>query len=369
MGALTFRDRLADLRRSCAPFYGFGVDTFHPVTIRPCLGFAMVPKPRRKPDPEPAREIQEALLQGTLLPTTPQADGLGAGLVDGEKFDATPDPGQARRGLAGLSAAGKFAVEDLCSLVRQDRGCYGMWTVTLPQEAAEHLDRIPDGFQKFQDTIRRRFGEAHRRACLRDGKAARMVVPAHWWYVVEPQSSGRPHMHMVFRCKARRGRSWLLGKAKLDGLIRAAFVSVCGVPYPVKAAGNVQALRSDPGRYLSKYLRKSAYASSAEKILDGGWGGNLIPHQWWGCSREALRFAESFRFPLPAFATGWLSLKWPEMTRARLLKAGIFEPAGLGAPRVVTGRFFGIDGLEGVMRALFELGEVAYPTGRTFGYT
>lgn len=367
--AATFRDRLAELRRACAPFYGFGVDAFHPVTIRPSLGFAMVPKPQERPEPEPARELEEARLQGRLLPTTPQADGLGAGLVDGSKSDAPPEQGQARRGLNGLSAAGKFTVEDLCALVRQDRGCYGMWTVTLPQETAIHLDSIPDGFQRFQDTIRRRFGEALRRACQREATACRMPVPDHWWYVVEPQKSGRPHIHMVFRCKARRGRRWLLGKGQLDRLIRGAFRSVCGVAYPVTAAGNVQALRKDPGSYLSKYLGKESGRSAAEAVLAGGWGPNLIPHQWWGCSRSALAFAREYRFPLPSFAVGWLSRQWPALAAMGRLVAGIWQPEGDGAPAIVTGRWLGIDGLEEMLSHLFALGERAYPTGRTFGYT
>lgn len=369
MGARSFRERLADLRMSCAAFYGLGVDAYHPVMIRPSLGFAMVPKPMERPEPEPARELEEARLLGTLLPKRPEPEGPGPGLVDGEKFDSTPDQGQARRGLSGLSAAGKNMVEDLCALVRQDQGCYGMWTVTLPNEAAEHLDRIPDGFKRFQDAIRRLFSQALRRACAREAAACRMPVPDHWWYVVEPQTSGRPHIHMVFRCKARRGRRWLLGKGQLDRLIRGAFKSACGTVYPVKAAGNVQALRKDPGSYLSKYLRKESYRNAAEAILAGGWGGNLIPHQWWGCSRSALAFAREFRFPLPSFAVGWLSRQWPALNAMGRLVAGIWQPPGEGAPAIVTGRFLGIDGLEEMLRHLFALAERAYPSGRTFGYT
>jgi hypothetical protein len=369
MGARNFRERLDSLREAFYPFHGLGVDAFYPVMVRPALGFAMVPKPRERPDPEPAVEIAEALLRGDLLPKMADPEGAAPGLVDGEKFDSTPDQGQARRGLHGMSARGAATVEDLCALVRQDGPVYGMWTVTLPHEVAEELDRIPDGWRLFQDVIRRTFAQALKRACAREAKACRSPVPDHWWYVVEPQQSGRPHLHFVFRCKARRGRRWLLGKGQLDRLIRGAFRSVCGTAYPANAAGNVQALRKDPGSYLSKYLRKEAIRNAAEAILRGGWSGNLIPHQWWGCSRSALAFLRDYRFPLPSYVVGWLSKQWPLLNAMGLLKAGIWQPPGDGAPSVVTGRWFGIDGLEQMIRHLFDLAERAYPSGRTFGYT
>lgn len=363
------RAQLAHLRQSCAAFYGLGVDAFHPVTVRPSLGFAMVPKPRKRvetgescwgPDQQKRARMAAALDPRPLGP---------AGLVDGSKSDALiPEP-RARQGLQGLSAAGALRIEDLCSLVRQDRGLFGIWTVTLPVDVAVALDRIELGAQAFGDTIRRRFGEALRRACAAEAKRTGVPVPDHFWFVVEPQKAGRPHWHFVFRCKARRGRGWLLGKGRLDRLIRSAFRTVTGLDMPATAAGNVQALRRDPGRYLSKYLRKGQGRSGADAILANGWSLNLVPLRWWGCSTSARAFCDQFRFPLPSFAVGWLSRQWPLLAGIGLLEARIWQPEADGAPAIVCGRWLGIDGLTRALVHLFDLGNSHYYSGRTFGFT
>lgn len=364
-----FRRRLASLRAACVPFYGLGADTFHPVKIRPSLGFAMVPRPRERPEPEPSPEIGEALALGKPLWTMADPGGAAAGLVDGAKFDATPAAPGRRQGLAGLSAAGKIKIEDLCALTQGDRAVYGIWTVTLPIEAACDLDAMPDGAQRFGDAIRRRFGEALRRACQAESERLGWQVPDHWWFVAEPQKSGVPHWHFVFRSKARRGRRWLLGKGRLDRLICNAFRTVTGTAYPVKAAGNVQALRKNPGAYLGKYLSKTAEENTANWILQHGWTENLIPHRWWGCSRSAHAFQQEHTFPLPALACHWLSRQWKGLAGIGALVAGIWQPPAEGAPAIVCGKFRGIDGLEQVLSHLFDLAERAYPTGRTFGTT
>jgi hypothetical protein len=260
-------------------------------------------------------------------------------------------------------------VEDLCALVRQDRGCYGLWTVTLPVEVALVLDTVENGAQKFGDTIRRRFGEALRRACQREARLVRCPVPDHFWFVVEPQQSGRPHWHFVFRCKARRGRGWLLGKGRLDRIISAAFRTVAGVAMPAKAAGNVQALRKDPGSYLSSYLKKEASRNAAAVVLANGWSLNLVPLRWWGCSYSARAFLNQYRFPLPSVAVGWLSKQWPQLAAVGALDARLWTPEADGAPTIVCGRFLGISGAERVISHLFALADRAYDCGRTFGIT
>jgi hypothetical protein len=367
--ALSFRRRLASLRAACVPFYGLGSDAYHPVTVRPSLGFALVPKPRAKAEPCDSEELAYRLEQQRRARIADGPQAPAAGLVDGANLDAWTPETRARQGLQGLSAAGAAAVEDLCSLVREDRGLYGIWTVTLPVEVAEQLDSVDLGGHRFGDTIRRRFGEELRRACQRESRAVRFPVPDHWWFVVEPQKSGRPHWHFVFRCKARRGRRWLLGKGRLDRIIAAAFRTVAGLPLPAKAAGNVQALRRDPGSYLSKYLRKGQGRTGAAAVLGNGWSLNLVPLRWWGCSRSALAFLREHRFPLPSRAVGWLSRQWPSLAAIGALDARLWEPPSEGAPTIVCGRWKGIEGLELVLAHLFGLAERAYDSGRTFGIT
>lgn len=363
------RERLASLRAALLPFAGLGAGAFHPVMIRPSLGFALVPKPKDRPESDAAAVRRERSAAERMAAVLAQSEAAGHGLVDGSKSDATEDETASRQGLRGMSAAGQRKIEDLCALVRQDRSIYGMWTVTLPHEAAEHLNLIPDGAQLFGDTIRRRFGEALTRACKAEQERTGIPCPDHWWFVVEPQSSGRPHWHFVFRCKARRGRGWLLGKGRLDRLIRNAFRTVCGIAYPVKAAGNVQALRKDPGSYLGKYLRKAGQVNAADVVLRGGWSLNLVPHRWTGCSRSAHDMLQRYVFELPSVAVGWLSRQWQKLDAIGRIQASIWQPEAEGAPSMVVGRWLGIGGLEEVVSHLFALAERAYPLGRTFGIT
>jgi hypothetical protein len=363
------RERLANLRASCVAFYGLGVDAFHPVMVRPSLGFAMVPKPRARRSAAESERTPEARKREAIARALDPGRAAAAGLVDGAKLDATGQKPSQRQGLHGLSAAGASTVEDLCSLVRQDRGLYAIWTVTLDPSVALVLDRMDLGAQRFGDAIRRRFGEALRRACAREAVACRVPIPDHFWFVVEPQKQGRPHWHFVFRCKARRGRRWLLGKGQLDRLIAGAFRTVAGVSIPARSAGNVQALRSDPGRYLSKYLRKGQGRTGADAVTGNGWSLNLVPLRWWGCSRSALALLRQYRFPLPSLAVGWLSRQWPALAAIGALEARLWQPEADGAPTIVCGRWLGIQGLEEVMGHLFGLANRAYDCGRTFGYT
>ena len=382
-----FRERLADLRRCLAPYAGRGSGVFHPVIIRPALAWSLVPKPRQRVGDAAATL---SVRQRDRLRIARLLGGEGAppsGLVEGSQFDATgsdqSSDGQtvqvtdaeghrriaARYGMRGLTGNGAKKIEDFCRLVKQDGSCYGIWTVTLPPELAAELDRIPDGCQRFGDAIRRRFSEALQRACRREAARCRTPISASWCYVVEPQQSGRPHWHYVFRCKARRGRPWLLGKHQLDRLIRNAAATVTGGTYRTLAAGNVQALRKDPGSYLSSYLKKSASANAALVLLANGYSENLIPHQWWGMSREALHLVEHHRFELPSCLVGWLSRQWPGLRGIGLLEAQVWTPEAEGAPSMVVGSWRSIEDAIRCIRHLADLAERGSPAGITFGRT
>lgn len=365
----SFRDRLDSLRQALAPFAGLGACAFHPVMVRPALGFALVPRPIERPELESEEVAEWCRLAREAARIAAGSEATGPGLVDGAKSESEGSQPQARKGLRGLSAAGKKTVEDLCALVRQDRGMYGLWTVTLAPEVAAQLDRIPDGVQAFGDVLRRAFAQALRRACAAEQERTGIPCPDHWWFVIEPQKSGRAHWHFVFRCKSRRGRPWLLGKGRLDRLIRNAYRTATGLMIPVRSAGNVQALRTDPGRYLSKYLAKGGQQNGADYITGHGWSLNMVPHQWWGCSRSALAMLRRYVFELPSYVVGWLSRQWEPLAAMGLLQARIWQPEDERAPSMVVGRWNGIRGLETVLQHLFDLAERAYPSGRTFGYT
>lgn len=365
-----FRGQLLGLRDACREWHGLGVDTFHPVTVRPSLGFALVPKPRPREDADPEagrpatgprpRRSDVGRLCRLMAAGAAARRKAGLGSSEGGESDASAQT-HCRKGLQGLTRYGAGVVEDLCQLTRQDQFCYGFWTVTLPHEVAEALDQQQDGWQRFADTIRRRFAEALKRAAAAETVRRRFPVPAHWWFVAEPQKSGRPHLHFVFRCKARRGTGWLLGKGRLDRLIRNAFRAVTGDAYPVVAAGNVQAIRRSAGAYLSKYLRKGGQANGADAVLRNGWTLNLVPHQWWGCSRCALAFLRAHLWTLPAIAVNWLSREWPALAAAGAIDARMWQPEAEGAPSIVCGRWRSLDRLHGVLDHVLALAEDPYP--------
>ncbi len=368
--ARSLRAELVNLRDSLAPLRGQGVGTFHPVRVRPSLGFALVPRPRERedrdadrprllPGPRPRRsEIGRLCRLMAAAADAPPPAALG--LVEGGESDASAQQPR-RNGLHGLTGRGALFLEDFCSAIREDRYCYGMWTVTLPVEVAQVLDATPDGIQRLGDVIRRRFGEALRRACAKESQRRGVPVPDHFAYVAEPQKAGRIHWHYVFRCKSSRGARWLLGKGQLDRLIRAAFRTVTGTTYPVVAAGNVQALRSSPGAYLSKYLRKGHGVTGADAVLGKGWSLNMVPKQWWGASRSALGLVRSLIWELPRIAVNWLSREWPALVRVGALEASIWQPEADGAPAIVCGRWRSIDHLAGLLDHLLLLAEHPCP--------
>ena len=369
MPAPTFRDQLADLRACLVPYAGRGAGSFHPVIIRPALSWAMVPRPRRR---DPARDgcrTAAAPPPPPLYRFSAGAPAPAAGLVEGSELDAKPSDPLRRNGMNGLTDHGGRKIEDFCALVRQDRGCYGLWTVTLPPEVAQELDEIPDGIRLFGAALRRRFGEALSRACKREAVKVRRPVAADWCYVIEPQRSGRPHWHFVFRCKSRRGRSWLLGKGRLDRIIRNAMRTATGRNHRTTAAGNVQAIRSTPGRYLSSYLKKEASRNAALLLIANGYTANLVPHQWWGMSRSALDLVERHRFELPSMLVGWLSKQWPCLAGIGPLKAGIWQPEAEGAPSMVVGSWRTVADARRTCEHLAALVERATPTGIEFGRT
>jgi hypothetical protein len=224
------------------------------------------------------------------------------------------------------------------------------------------------GIPRFQDSLRREFGQKLARSCAAEAKRINRPVPSHWWFVAEPQKSGRIHWHFVFRCRSRKGRRWLLGKGALDRLIRRCLKAVTGEVYDCNSAGQVQALRSDPGRYLSKYLRKSETENAAAVVLCNGWSVNSVPRQWWGCSRSALKFLDTFRLELPSRFVGWLSLQWPKLAAMGLLEAHVWEPPHEGAPAMVVGNWLDHHHLVEVIEHLAGLAERAYPSTLNFGF-
>ena len=367
MAKSDLRSQLRCLRESFVPFYGNGADVFYPVMVRPTLGFAMVPRRRREREPGDGARDAAARQREQIARALSGGQGPPAGLVEGGDSDATPQKIPRAKGLGGLTCRGARMIEQFCRITRQDRGLYAMWTVTLPPEVAASLDTTPDGFARFAAIIRRRFSEALSRACARE--RGRTPCRPDWAFVVEPQSSGVPHLHFVFRCRSRMGRPWLLSTGGLDRLIDNAFAGATGQRHRTLAAGNVQALRKDAGRYLSKYLAKGLKNNAARVVVQLGWSLNLVPHHWWGCSTSARALVYEFTFEIPGMFVGWLSREWPGMAGAGVLRAKVWTPPVAGAPSCVVGSWPSPEALRWTMERLAELAESAVDSGRSFGYT
>lgn len=343
---------LLTLAGELAPLQGFGACTYHPVRIRPSLRFTMVPAPRGAKDDTARESAHLGDHDRRSADRWASAAMAAAGLVEAAKSDAKgPDPLR-RHGNAGLPAAGALLIEDFCALTRQQKGRFGLWTVTIPALAGACLEGIPDGWARFQDVVRRRFSETHRRAALRESRRLGVEVPPHWVFVVEPQDNGRPHMHFVFRSKGASGRRWLLSRNRLDSIIRQALFSVTGRRFDCKAAGNVQTLRKDPGSYLGGYLKKGRMRPGSEVIYRAGYSQNMVPKSWWGRSDEARAWVLSHVSEVPRLLVSFLSRDWPRLMEAGHLQAKVIQLEGEFAPAVVVGRWRGLSGLLGALEAL-----------------
>lgn len=366
------REVLDDVRQVVMMFSGRGRSAYHPVRVRPSLGFALVPAPVDRA--EPCRSDVEAWMKRARLHAPVSAadrsgSAAAAGLGEACDFDASQKVGRSRAGLGGLTSFGARAIEDLCALAQQDVGLYGMWTVTLPPDAAEALDKIDLGCSRWVDTVRRRFGETHRRACARESARSGVPVPSLWWFVVEPQKNGRPHIHLIFRSKLRRGRTWLLGRGGLDKLISNSLRSVTGRTFHCGRAGRVETIRSSMGRYLSKYLKKGARQAASDVVLRCGYSLNLVPLQWWGSSREAKAWLTRYVFELPAFVSGRLASGLWGLVAAGWCDAGVWAPPipdgarGPGPPLIVVGRWRSGQAMVAALRALLEIDGIGVTVG------
>jgi len=365
--------QLDDVREALVPFMGRGVATWHPVKIRPSLRFAMVPAPRKRAEPgETSDSLQAHRLHRKRWPVLAPPPG-GPGFIEGADFDASPqDVPQPppRLGLQGLTDYGAGRIEDLCALFNRENRCFAFWTVTLPPAAAAAMEMKGIPWSKFQDTIRRRFGEALRRASRsgRSRRAAAGRIPP-WLFVVEAQKNGRPHLHFVFRARWHSGAQWFLSRRRLDGLIANALAALLGHQVEVGSAGNVQRVKRGLGRYLSKYLGKAAGTSQVDLIFRGGYGLGMVPVRWWGCCDQCRLLLMRYTFPLPNILANLLSLRRAELQEGGWIRSRIYEPPGDGAPTVVVGEWRGGQSLREALKALADEATLRLGLPLVFGVT
>lgn len=358
---------LADIRASLVPLYREGHSpAYYPVRVLPTLGFALVPR-RKQERTGPGAGRDAAARKREKMARFLGAGVAGAGLGEGTRSDARPFDGPNPPGLCGLTKHGGRMVEAFCRLWRDKKHLFAVWTVTLPPDLAAALDGIEGGYTSFQGVLRRRFSEALARACRRH----RGKVPCEpdWCFVCEPQKSGRPHLHFVFRSRARMGGTWHLSTAALDRLIGNAAAVVIGRPVDVSTAGNIQSIQKDMGRYLSGYLKKGIGQTAAWTVLLSGWTWNLVPARWWGLSTSARRLVFCHTLEIPGCLVNVLSLHWRGLVAAGLLKAEVWDLQGEGAPSVVAGFWRDVGRFRETLAFLFDLHRDALGSNCTFSRT
>jgi hypothetical protein len=352
--------QLASLRAGLLPFAGRKRSSFYPLKIRPSLTWCLAPRRAdRKEDGRPQRDRQKELLLAALGPNGPEP-GAAGGLVEGMKSESSADETSARYGLKGLSAAGASSLRDACALLGDRKALCGFWTVTLPPEAADQLDSVEDGAQIWIRALIRSFAQLLTRRLRRQAGRHGGGVRAEYCYVIEPQKNGRPHIHVVYVARWNRWKAWAVGKADLDRLVRQSLAVVTGQSFREVAASNVQRVKRSPGRYLGKYVSKATEGNAAEVVLAGGYGPNLIPHQWWGWSAALRDLVACHTFELPGCFVNWLSRQWPGLAQLGRLEARLFQPDAIGAPCVVVGSWHSVRALVEVVEHLDALMRQTY---------
>ena len=202
-----------------------------------------------------------------------------------------------RYGWNGLTAKGRRAIRSVTSALETRRRDAAFWTISLPGPALDQL-AANDSWPIFQDAIRRNL-----RRRLRPGNIGGEAIGV---VELQPQRTARegrpcPHLHVVFLGKRPGRKVWALHKTVLDRIIVQALATAGVHGIDVSAAGNVQPVRRTVAGYLAKYLTK---AGALEEAIDRQL--ELIPRQWWFVTREAVAFADRFRFTVPARFALWL---------------------------------------------------------------
>jgi hypothetical protein len=321
----------------------------------------MVPKPRAKKPLSETGAVEAYRRHKKMWPTIcpPEA---GMGLSDGPESDAPLEEApetKTRRGFMGLPRFGAGKIKDLGALHQHECSLFAFWTVTLPPEAAQEMELQGIEWAEVQDRIRRRFSEALSRKARSQAhrKAGRGRVPP-WWFVVESQKSGRPHMHFCYKARWHRGSRWFLSCADLDRIIRCALKAALGIEVGIESAGNVQRVKKGLAHYMSKYMGKGCGGEQVALILGGGYGAGMVPHVWWGYSKEAKAEVDRNTFPLPAVLVGMMSRGIWDLCRAGLATAEVVELQSPGAPAVVLGRWLGVGSLSVAVEFLAHLAEM-----------
>jgi hypothetical protein len=180
---------------------------------------------------------------------------------------------RAPRGSKGLTSKGKLTILDACAILsRNFRGQLSFLTWTFPPE---YCDQVKANWSRLVRLLLKKL----------QYWLAKFRLPQNYVGVTELQKNGNPHLHLVFVGRRLRSSNWLIQPSVLDKLLIEAVAEVCPEaevePSRFAAAGRVEPVRGDAGRYLGKYLSKPKQAES-EHSDSASW----FPSSWWFCDRN-----------------------------------------------------------------------------------
>jgi len=254
-------------------------------------------------------------------------DELGSSLA--------PNPKRPPRyGLQGMPAAGRRNVWRALALLEELRPLLAFWTITLPDEALEHLQRT-DGLPAFQDRIRKELARQ-----LENRGLPPMVVGV---VELQPdrtrhQARPAPHLHIVYRAKRHRWQGWALSPEELDEIIRAALHTVGCFGARLGSAGRVEPIYKSVRAYMSKYMTKGGNDTAR-------WVGTrfeaLLPRQWWFWTDPLRYWVLQHVLPLAFDFLLWVHWRRDQLQALELLKWRVLPLSDPRAPLTIEVNWLG----------------------------
>jgi hypothetical protein len=316
--------------------------------------FGMTAAERAQNDLPPPMDLREALAApgGRLAALLEEAKreeeeqkarraGLLTAVPPGLDPRAKSEHSSRGHGFKGLTVAGRRAIRDACALLREHKDCLAFGTVTLPDDAAEACSR--DQLATFQH----RWLQDATRLLRRRGLPERIVLVAE----IHPHRrtmAGGPIVHWHWCAPVRHGygEKWAATVADWHRVTAAAHFSAFGWKRGNTDGCRTEAARTDPGKYLSKYLAKGC--SLTGSFVGTHWE-RCIPKQWWTWSGELRELVKACRIKPPQGFLRWCCRWARELIDLGAVRSELIQ---IGEDGPIVGRWFNWASEEELDRAI-----------------
>jgi len=244
-------------------------------------------------------------------------------------------------GFKGLTVAGRRSIRDGCRLLADHAGTLAFGTLTLPDDVAETCSR--DQIATFQS----RWTQYARELLIRRGLPPLVVIVAEF-HPNRKTLGGGPivHWHWCAPVSPAYGERWTARVGDWHGINRAAFKSAFG-----RARGNdkgcrVEGAKTNPGKYLSKYLSKTM--SNCQRFIGTHWE-RCVPKQWWGWTGELRELVKACRIKPPTGFLSWCCRWAKELVDQEQCTSELIQ---IGEDGPIVGRWFSWASPEALDRAI-----------------